>query len=98
MNTEVLRIIEGGLANDHRKIISYANRLADRLDKEGESPLAKCIRQKLETSVPHSAAIADALRTIPLDSASDSRGSAFRFASAKNCAISFGGETNKRVC
>lgn len=71
MNTEVLRIIEGGLANDHRKIISYANRLADRLDKEGESPLAKCIRQKLETSVPHSAAIADALRTIPLDS--DSR-------------------------
>lgn len=47
MNTEVLRIIEGGLANDHRKIISYANRLADRLDKEGESPLAKCIRQKL---------------------------------------------------
>ena len=56
MNTEVLRIIEGGLANDHRKIISYANRLADRLDKEGESPLAKCIRQKLETSVPHSAA------------------------------------------
>ena len=71
MNTEVLRIIEGGLANDHRKIISYANRFADRLDKEGESPLAKCIRQKLETSVPHSAAIADALRTIPLDS--DSR-------------------------
>ena len=61
MNTEVLRIIEGGLTNDQRKIISYANRLADRLDKEGESPLAKCIRQKLNTSMPHSAIVADAL-------------------------------------
>lgn len=71
MDTEVLRIIEGGLTNDHRKIISYANRLADRLDKEGESPLAKCIRQKLKTSMPNSATVADALRTIPLDS--DSR-------------------------
>ena len=71
MNTEVLRIIEGGLANDHRKIISYATRLADRLTKEGEVSLAKCIRQKLTDSVPHSTMVADALRTIPLDS--DSR-------------------------
>lgn len=67
MNTEVLRIIEGGLANDHRKVVSYAARLADRLDKEGENSLAKCIRQKLDTSVPHSAMVADAVRTVPLD-------------------------------
>lgn len=71
MNTEVLRIIEGGLANDHRKIISYASRLADRLAKEGDASLAKCIRQKIDTSVPHSSIVADAIRTIPLDS--DSR-------------------------
>ena len=70
MDTEVLRIIEGGLANDKRKIVTYANQLADRLDMEGSNPLSKCIRQIL-SSVPQSQAVADAMRIIPVDS--DSR-------------------------
>ena len=71
MNTEVLRIIEGGLANDKRKILTYSAKLADRLQKENEIPLAKCIRQIIDSSIPQSQAIADAMRVIPLDS--DSR-------------------------
>lgn len=69
MNTEILRIIEGGLTNDRRKIVCYSNRLADRLDKEGEAALAECIREKLATS--SSSVVADAVRTIPIDA--DSR-------------------------
>ena len=70
MKTEILRIIEGGLTNDRRKIVSYANRLADRLTEEGETALAECIREKISAS-PQSSAVADAMRTIPLDA--DSR-------------------------
>lgn len=71
MQTEVLRIIEGGLAHDNRKVLTYSARLADRLEREGEVALSKCIRQKLVEGVPQNAAIADAVRMIPLDS--DSR-------------------------
>lgn len=46
MNTEILRIIEGGLTNDKRKVISYSNRLADRLSQEGDPVFAACIRKK----------------------------------------------------
>lgn len=71
MQTEVLRIIEGGLMNDKRKILAYSARLADRLEREGDLALSKCIRQKIEDSVPQNAAIADAMRVLPLDT--DSR-------------------------
>lgn len=71
MQTEVLRIIEGGLTNDKRKILAYSSRLADRLEKEGDLALSKCIRQKIEEGVPQSSAIADAMRVLPLDT--DSR-------------------------
>ena len=47
MQAEILRIIEGGLANDRRKILAYSNRLADRLEREGDPALSRCIRQKL---------------------------------------------------
>ena len=69
VSTEILRIIEGGLANDKRKIVSYSNRLADRLDQEGERVMAKAIRKKLENNTK--GILADAVRTVPLDS--DSR-------------------------
>ena len=69
MQTEILRIIEGGLMNDRRKILSYSTKLADRLEREGDFALSKCIRQKLEDGVPQSAAIADAVRMIPLGEA-----------------------------
>lgn len=67
METEVLRIIEGGLANDKRKIIAYSTKLADRLSKEGNESLAKCILQKINSSVPQGQAVADAVRLMPLD-------------------------------
>lgn len=69
VSTEILRIIEGGLASDKRKIVSYSNRLADRLEQEGECAMAKAIRKKLENNT--SGVVADAVRTAPLDS--DSR-------------------------
>ena len=69
VSTEILRIIEGGLASDKRKIVSYSNRLGDRLDQEGECAMAKAIRKKLENNT--SGVVADAVRTAPLDS--DSR-------------------------
>lgn len=71
MNTEILRIIEGGLANDKRKVVSYSNRLADRLSQEGNTALASCIRKKIEDTRSRGGIVADALRNIPLDS--DSR-------------------------
>lgn len=71
MNTEILRIIEGGLANDKRKILTYSSKLAERLLKENEISLAKCIRQIIDSNIPQSQAVADAMRVIPLDS--DSR-------------------------
>ena len=69
VSTEILRIIEGGLSNDKRKVVSYSNRLADRLDQEGECAVAKAIRKSLENN--SSGVVADAVRTAPLDS--DSR-------------------------
>lgn len=67
MNTEILRIIEGGLANDKRKVVSYSNRLADRLSREGDNVLASCIRKKIEETGSRNGIIADAVRNAPLD-------------------------------
>ena len=67
MNTEILRIIEGGLTNDKRKVISYSNRLADRLSQEGDPVFAACIRKKIEDTNVRSSVVADALRNAPLD-------------------------------
>lgn len=67
MNTEILRIIEGGLTNDKRKVISYSNRLADRLSQEGDPVFAACIRKKIEDTNVRPSVVADALRNAPLD-------------------------------
>ena len=71
MQTEVLRIIEGGLSHDRRKIVAYSTKLADRLEREGNAALSKCIRQKLTEGVLQNGAVADAVRMVPLDA--DSR-------------------------
>ena len=67
MNTEILRIIEGGLTYDKRKVVSYSNKLADRLSQEGDTVLASCIRKKIENANMQSSVVADALRNAPLD-------------------------------
>ena len=67
MNTEILRIIEGGLTNDKRKVANYANKLADRLSQEGDNVLASCIRKKIEDINLRTGVVADALRNAPID-------------------------------
>lgn len=68
MTSDILRIIEGGLNNDKRKIISYSNRLAARLEAEGDIQLARCIKEQIQNSTIKSSATADAMRMLPLDS------------------------------
>lgn len=67
MSTDILRIIEGGLANDKRKIINYAMRLAERLKADGDMQLSNCIVEQIEASTHKNAATADAMRMVPLD-------------------------------
>jgi SpoVK/Ycf46/Vps4 family AAA+-type ATPase len=67
MSTDILRIIEGGLTNDKRKIVNYAMRLAERLKADGDVQLSKCIVEQIESSTHKNAATADAMRMIPLD-------------------------------
>jgi SpoVK/Ycf46/Vps4 family AAA+-type ATPase len=67
MSTDILRIIEGGLFNDKRKIINYSTRLAERLRSEGDAQLADCILEQINANSNKSAATADAMRMIPLD-------------------------------
>ena len=67
MSTDILRIIEGGLSNDKRKIINYSKRLAERLKAEGDEEMAECILAQIEASTSRSAATMDAMRMIPLD-------------------------------
>ena len=47
MYTEIIKIIEGGLANDKEKVINYATVLANNLEKQGESAFAKKIKTTL---------------------------------------------------
>lgn len=51
--------------------MAYSTKLADRLEREGDAALSKCIRQKLTEGVPQNGAVADAVRMVPLDA--DSR-------------------------
>lgn len=67
MSTDILRIIEGGLNNDKRKIISYSTRLAQRIKEEGDEQLAQCILEQIQSSSTQSAITADAMRMIPID-------------------------------
>ena len=68
MSTDILRIIEGGLNNDKRKILNYSMRLAERLRSEGDTQLSNCILEQINANTNRSAATADAMRMIPLDS------------------------------
>lgn len=64
--TEILRIIEGGLAKDFKKVTNYARLLAQKLEKDGESNMAKMILRTLENR-PASTVTMDELLTTPVD-------------------------------
>ena len=70
MYSEILRIIEGGLSNDKRKIVSYSNRLANRFEKDGDSAMAKCILDVVNDVSRNGISTMDEFRNIPVDSES----------------------------
>lgn len=66
MYTEILRIIEAGLAKDAKKVYNYAKLLADKLDKDGDSKMAKMIMRAIENR-PATTVTMDELLTTPVD-------------------------------
>ena len=71
MYTEILRIIEGGLAKDPSKVFSYAKLLADKMNKDGEEKSSKMILKLIEKKEPANAVTMDMLMMAPVDN--DSR-------------------------
>ncbi|MBZ5859091.1 AAA family ATPase [Flavihumibacter profundi] len=69
MYTEILRIIEGGLARDPKKVYNYAKMLADKLGYDGDNKMAKMILRAIETG--HTTTVSmDELLTTPVDNES----------------------------
>mgnify|MGYP001689220210 CR=1 FL=1 len=67
MYSEILRIIEGGLCNDKRKIVSYSNRLANRFEKNGDPAMSKCILDIINDVSRNGISTMDEFRNIPVD-------------------------------
>ncbi len=66
MYTEILRIIEGGLNKDLKKINNYSRILAEKFEKDGQPKLAKMIIKTLENK-PTSIVTMDSLISTPVD-------------------------------
>jgi AAA+ superfamily predicted ATPase len=66
MYTEILRIIEGGLAKDPKKVFNYSRMLASKLDKDGDSKMSKMILRAIDNG-PNTTVSLDELRTTPVD-------------------------------
>ena len=52
MYTEIIKIIEGGMKKDLKKIVGYSSLLADKLRKDGQDGLAKKIESVISSSKP----------------------------------------------
>ncbi|MDR2127078.1 MAG: ATP-binding protein [Prevotellaceae bacterium] len=66
MYTEILRIIEGGLAKDARKVYSYSKLLAEKIGKDGDSKMSKMIFRAIENRTATTVSM-DELLTTPVD-------------------------------
>ncbi|AZS31258.1 AAA family ATPase [Butyricimonas faecalis] len=66
MYTEILRIIEGGLSKDTKKVFNYANLLAKKVEKDGDSKMAKMILKVIESRAVTTVTM-DELLTTPVD-------------------------------
>ena len=66
MYTEIVKIIEGGLVNDQKKVISYAKHLAEKLKEEGNEKLANKILNVLK-NIKGLPVYQDKLFTAPVD-------------------------------
>lgn len=66
MYTEILKIIEGGLARDFKKVYNYSKLLADKLAKDGDNKMANLICRAIENK-PVTTVTMDELLTTPVD-------------------------------
>lgn len=66
MYTEILKIIEGGIAKDKNKVMSYSKVLAENLEKDGQQKFAKKIMDIINKSDIHPVYLDDFLSS-PLD-------------------------------
>jgi len=66
MQTEVIRIIEGGLSGDRVRVLNYAKTLAANLEKEGDARFARRINSVLANK-RFSTATLDGLSSKPVD-------------------------------
>jgi len=66
MYTEIIKIIEGGLKKDTKKVYGYAKLLADKLKKDGEAKLAETIMNIIGKSFATTVTL-DELLTTPVD-------------------------------
>lgn len=66
MYTEILRIIEGGLSKDTKKVFNYSQLLAKRLEEDGDSKMAKMVTKAIQNK-PISTVTMDELLTTPVD-------------------------------
>jgi len=69
MYTEIVKIIEGGIANDKEKVVNYALVLAENLEKQGELRLARKIKSTIEQKKGSLTAL-DSLMIKPVDTES----------------------------
>ena len=67
MYTEILKIIEGGLGKDLKKIKSFAMLLAEKLKKDGDDKMPKMIIELIEKNESFSNVTLDELVTSPVD-------------------------------
>lgn len=66
MYTEILKIIEGGLAKDFKKVFNYSKLLAEKLAKDGDEKMAKMVLKAIENG-PATTVTMDELMTTPVD-------------------------------
>lgn len=66
MYTEILRIIEGGLTKDTKKVYNYAKLLAGKIEKDGDSKMARMILKAIENRTASTVTM-DELLTTPVD-------------------------------
>lgn len=66
MYTEILKIIEGGLAKDFKKVYNYSKLLAEKLIKDGDEKMAKMVLKAIENG-PATTVTMDELLTTPVD-------------------------------
>ncbi|EKD30589.1 MAG: AAA ATPase, central protein [uncultured bacterium] len=64
--TEILRIIEGGLAKDTKKVFNYSKLLADKIGKDGDDRMSKMILKAIESRSATTITM-DELLTTPVD-------------------------------